>query len=482
MTNRKFIIVTLMLGLLALSAVSAENNATDETVSLSNESDIEVVQSDETDDTLHSGYWVLSKDRDNLNLDDMSEKGVTDIFLNFKSYEIYGKDNLESWIANASDRGIRTHIWTQIFWTSKTGWVLPVVDSRPNTDFFNEKIAELNEYASLKGLSGIHMDYLRYSGSAEYTDEGKQAITDFVMNATSSIRKVNPNLTVSAALMPDLKRLQNTYGVDYPVISRYFDVIVPMLYSGNFKKDRDWISQTTRQFISNSNGARIWTGLQSYVNDNDLSHLTMNQINADIRAAIDSKASGVVIFRFGVSEDIDFNYAFNLVININAKSASYIANYGGKYQTVLKDAKGNPVPFEKVTFLLNGKKLASVLTDSSGKAKIKLTSKFLKKAKIGKNKLTVKLSNGKSKTVRITLKKETPKLRVSKIKGKLKITLKNSKNRPIKKSKITVKVKNKKYYLRTNAKGKVTFKIKAKGRITVIYRGTKYIKGVSRKA
>jgi hypothetical protein len=208
----------------------------------------------------------------------------------------------------------------------------------------------------------------------------------------------------------------------------------------------------------------------------------MNQINADIRAAIDSKASGVVIFRFGVSEDIDFNYAFNLVININAKSASYIANYGGKYQTVLKDAKGNPVPFEKVTFLLNGKKLASVLTDSSGKAKIKLTSKFLKKAKIGKNKLTVKLSNGKSKTVRITLKKETPKLRVSKIKGKLKITLKNSKNRPIKKSKITVKVKNKKYYLRTNAKGKVTFKIKAKGRITVIYRGTKYIKGVSRKA
>ena len=482
MANRKFILVTLMLGLLALSAASAADNATDDVVSLSNGSDIEVVQSGEIDDTLHSGYWVLSKDRDNLDLDDMSKKGVTDVFLNFKSYETYEKDNLESWIANASDRGIRTHIWTQIFWTSKTGWVLPVVDNKENTDFFNEKIAELNEYASLKGLSGIHMDYLRYSGSTACTGEGKQAITDFVRQATSSIRQINPNLTVSAALMPDLNRLQNTYGVDYPVISRYFDVIVPMVYAGNFKKDRDWIRQTTSQFISNSNGAKIWTGIQSCVNDNDLSHLSMNQMNADIRAAIDGGASGAVIFRFGVSEDIDFHDAFNLVININAKSASYIANYAGNYQTVLKDVKGNPVPLERVTFLLNGKKVASILSNSKGIAKIKLTSKILKKAKIGKNTLTVMLSNGKIKKVRITVKKETSKLRVSKSRGKLKITLKNSKNKPIKKAKITVKVKNKKYNVKTNAKGKATFKIKGKGRITITYKGSKYIKGVSRKA
>ena len=478
MLNGKVILAIIVFALFTLACVSAQDNVTDDVVSLGDECD--VIQSNEShiDESIHSGYWVLSADRNKLDLDDLSEHGVTDVFLNFRSYEVYGKDDLESWISNASQKGIHTHIWTQIFWTSKTGWVLPVVNGSENTEFFTHKIDELNMYASLKGLSGIHMDYLRYSGSQTSSDEGKRAITDFVIKSTSSIRQINPNLTISVALMPNLNSLQNVYGVDYPTISRYFDVIIPMVYSGNFKKDREWITSTTRDFILNSNGAKIWTGLQSYVNDQDLTHLSISQMNADIKAALNAGASGTVIFRYGVSENINFNDAINLAVTIDAKPASYVAVFGGKYQITLKDSYGNPIPSEKVIFTMNGKGIGSACTDSNGIAKIKLTSKILKSAKIGTNKLVIKLPDGKTKTVKITVKKDKPKLKISKKKRKIRITLKNSRNDPIKKAKITLKHKGKVYKLKTNSKGKATFKAKGKGKVSVKFK-SKYYKSVS---
>jgi hypothetical protein len=487
MENKGFILVALAIILMTLAAVSAEDNVTEDIAVIDNQSQDEVILANanvqnEKSEGPHAGYWVLSRDRDNLDLDNLSKQGVTDIFLNFKSYEVYEKDNLESWITNASDKGISTHIWTQIFWTSATGWELPIENGTQNTEFFTQKIDELNRYAQLKGLAGIHMDYLRYSGSADSSDEGKKAITEFVRMATSSIRQTNPNLTISAALMPNLKSLQNKYGVDYPVISSYFDVIVPMVYSGNFKKDRDWIISTTKEFIANSGGAKIWTGLQSYVSDTDLTHLSLNQMNADISAALYAGATGVVVFRYGVSENVNFNDAFKLKFSINAKSSSFIITKGGNYHVELKDSKGNPIPGEKVTFILNKKKIGYVLTDSKGIAKIRITPAMLKSAGAGKKTLKVKLSNGNSKTVKITVKKDTAKLKVSKNKKNLHITLKGYKAKAIKKAKITIKIKSKKYKIKTNAKGKATFRIPKKSakKAKVTFAGNKYYKKISK--
>jgi hypothetical protein len=478
-----------MLGLLTLSIVSAADNSTDDLISADNGTESEVLQSDDAYDSesTHSGYWVLSKDRDDLDLDDLKKQGVTDVLLNFKSYEVYGKDDLESWISNASEKGIRTHIWTQIFWTSNTSWVNPMLNNTPNTDFFSQKIDELNMYASIKGLSGIHMDYLRYSGSSKYGNAawqnagGKEAISSFVIEATTSIRQINPNLTISAAIMPELNNLERTYGVEYDVISRYLDVIIPMVYTGNYNKDRNWIFSTTKAFVDNSKGAKIWTGLQAYLNDNDLTPLSISQMNGDIKAAVNAGASGTVIFRYGVSENIDFDKAFNLIINIDAKKSSLIVTKGGNYKITLKDSNGNPVPGENVRLLLNGKSIASTISNSKGIAKIKITSKMLKSAKIGENVLTIKLVGGKSKTVNIKVKKDKPKLKVSKNKKKLKITLKNSANKAIKKAKITIKIKGKSYKVKTNSKGKAALKINRKGKISIKYSGNKYYKAIKRK-
>ena len=50
------------------------------------------------------------------------------------------------------------------------------------------------------------------------------------------IAKINPNLIISAALMPETISSEKYYGQDYSVMSRYLDVVVPMIYKGNYNK------------------------------------------------------------------------------------------------------------------------------------------------------------------------------------------------------------------------------------------------------
>lgn len=521
----KLIFIIILLSLLTFTTVSATDNATNNTFSMSDssvnvennavsannfdnvsvnaennnesissekedlaesaafQSSSEISKTESATNEKHAGYWALSLNMYDLDLDDLSNKGVTDVLLNFFSYERYGKDNLESWISNANAKGIHVHIWTQIFWTSKTGWVRPIVNGSPNTEFFNNKTEELIKYASLKGVSGIHMDYLRFSGSEKNNNaawqnpKGKETISGFVKNITDTIRQINPNLTISAAIMPEMNNLERVYGVDYSLISRYLDVIIPMVYAGNYHKDRDWIKSTTKTFVDNSKGAKIWTGLQSYDNDNDLNHLSIGQMNGDINAALSGGACGAIIFRIGVCENIDFKNALNLKININARDTLLILPYAKTYCITLKDSKGNAIPNEKVKFVLNGKTLTSI-TNSRGIAKITLTSKLVK---IGRNMLVIKLSDGKTKTVKITAKKSIPKLIISRYKKMIKITLKNSKNKPIK-AKIIIKINRKTYQRYTNSKGILKFKMNKKSKIFVKYNGGKYYRSITKKA
>jgi transglutaminase-like putative cysteine protease len=261
--------------------------------------------------TVHSGYWLYSADMNSVNLQELSSKGVTDIFLNFKAYETYGKSGVETWIYKANSNGIKVHMWVQAFYTKATGWVNPLKDGKENTEYFNQKINEVKTYASIKGLSGIHFDYLRYSGSgdnAAYKNSGgTEAINSFVKQAVAAIKSVNSNLIVSCALMPETTSMERYYGQDYSTLSQYMDVVIPMVYKGNYGADASWITSTTKWYVDNSKGASVWTGLQTYKSDSDVTPLSLDTLNADITAAYNGGASGVVLFRYGVSNNVDFN-------------------------------------------------------------------------------------------------------------------------------------------------------------------------------
>ena len=287
-------------------------------------------ESNETSNN-HYGYWSFGRDMKALDLEDLSKKGVTDIFLNFYAYTLYNMTGVEEFIAEANDFGIHTHIWTQIFWLGE--WVKPIDNGVINQEYFNEKIEELKYYAQTKGLSGIHYDYLRFSGSPDFagSDEydraidnpgGMEAISLYVKQANTAIHEINPNLIISAAVCPMPEHLVDWFGCNYSALTSSVDAVLPMLYIGSFYKDVSWVSENAKWFRENSKGADVWPGLQGYITDNNMNVVPIAQAKMEINAVLDQNATGAIFYRYGCSPNIDFT---NLTVDKNElKSFSFL--------------------------------------------------------------------------------------------------------------------------------------------------------------
>ena len=252
-----------------------------------------------------SGYWIFGGDMKNADLSSLASRGTTDLFLNYYAITVHGQSAVESWIASANKLGIRVHIWAQVFY-GLDGWVNPVKNGKIDTALFNQKISELKKYANIKGVSGIHLDYLRYPGTAYKTVGGTDAITEFAKQATEAIHNINANIVVSCSLMPETVNNIYYYGQNVSAISKYVDVMVPMVYKGNYKQTTSWITTTAKWFVDNSKGAKVWVGLQSYKSDSDNTKLSKSELAEDALAALSGKSSGVVIFRWGLTNFVNF--------------------------------------------------------------------------------------------------------------------------------------------------------------------------------
>ncbi|WP_296882656.1 pseudomurein-binding repeat-containing protein [uncultured Methanobrevibacter sp.] len=251
------------------------------------------------------GYWVFGGDMKNVDLSSLASKGTTELFLNSYAISLYGKSAVESWIASANSLGMRVHIWMQTFYDG--GWINPVKSGSANTAYFNTVINEAKTYAALKGVAGVHFDYLRYPGTAYKTSGGTAAISQFAKLAADAIHKVNSNLIVSCSVMPETTSNIYYYGQDISALSSYMDVLVPMAYKGNYGKSTSWISSVTKWFIQNSKGAEIWMGLQGYKSDDDVTKLSTSEITQDVQASITAGATGSIIFRWSLSNYVNFN-------------------------------------------------------------------------------------------------------------------------------------------------------------------------------
>ncbi len=258
-----------------------------------------------TKDLTGYGYWLFGGDMKSADLSSLASKGTSDIFLNYYAIEKWGKSAVESWVASANKYGINVHIWMQTFYDGS--WINPVKNGSPNTAYFNQVIAEAKEYAAIKGIAGIHFDYMRYPGTAYKTTGGTAAISQFAKLAAEALHALNSDLIVSCAVMPETTSNIYYYGQDLSAISSYMDVVVPMIYKGNYGKSTSWITTTTKWFIDNSKGAEIWAGLQGYKSDDDATKLSSTEITNDAQTAVTAKATGVMIFRWGVTNLVNFN-------------------------------------------------------------------------------------------------------------------------------------------------------------------------------
>ena len=253
----------------------------------------------DTKDVKGYGYWLYGIDMKNVDLGNLSKQGTTDIFLNFYAIEAHGENQVVSWIQKAKDLKIRVHIWMQAFYHGD--WINPMKAD------ITKIVNEAKKYARMPGVSGVHFDYLRFSGTNNNKANGRtKEINDLVKLAVSAIHSINPKCIVSAALMPEKNDSKDYYGQDYEVISKYMDVVVPMIYKGNYKKTTAWIKETTEWYVKNSKGAAVWAGIQSYKNDDNPTKLSLNELTSDAKAALNGKAKGVIVFRWGITNLLNY--------------------------------------------------------------------------------------------------------------------------------------------------------------------------------
>ena len=247
----------------------------------------------------HCGYWLHGKTMKAVDVPALVSLGTTDIILHEYAFTAHGQKGVEEWIVRADAAGLKVHIWMQVFYNGK--WINPVKDGVPDKKLFDEKIARAQSYARMRGVAGIHFDYVRYPGTAYKTPGGAEAVSEFVRLAATQLHQTSPRFVVSAALMPETTANLHYYGQDTAALTQYLDVIVPMIYKGNYKKTTSWIEETTRWFVKNSKGAKVWAGLQGYKSDEDTSKLPLPEITADVEAALKAGADGTVIFRWGIT-------------------------------------------------------------------------------------------------------------------------------------------------------------------------------------
>ena len=253
-----------------------------------------------------NGYWIWPAHMRSVDLGSLASKGTKNLFLHVEALGSYGKGAVESFIRSAHSHGIKVHLWMQVAYDGD--WVSLVDDDgKLKYGFMNRKISEAKYYAKIKGVDGVHFDYMRYGGTAHKHPNAVKSVNYFVKKASIKIHKIKPNCIVSVALMPEPDMMHYYYGQDVPTMSKYCDCLLPMVYKGSYGQPRSWIKSVTKTFVKQSNGAQIWTGLQTYHSEENTAELSHSTLLKDAKKAMAGGAKGVILFRIGISCNFNFN-------------------------------------------------------------------------------------------------------------------------------------------------------------------------------
>ncbi|HML05188.1 MAG TPA: transglutaminase domain-containing protein [Methanobacterium sp.] len=338
---------------------SSENyESNDSTSNLTNVQDSNDAAGDDVYQNVH-GIWLKAEDVGILNLDEIKGAGITDIFFktNILTVPTY-QTVLQSLLDKLKNTNIRVHAWITCFKDANGNWIDPQgsynytvkvpyvvkkyqtktkqwykywyksrgkwtykwkykwvyqwnyqyaykdeVRTGYNTTKVDSLIASIADITRNYDIDGIHLDYVRYPGTAYKYVNGTETITSFVKRVYETVKQIKPKVAVSAALMPEGSQNAYYYGQDYAKLAPYLDFLVPMIYKGNYKKDTAWIGSTTKWIVEHSGGKPVLAGLQTYESDSDFTELPADELKGDVKSAINNGASGYVLFRYGLTDN-----------------------------------------------------------------------------------------------------------------------------------------------------------------------------------
>lgn len=249
------------------------------------------------------GYWINNGPDEikNINITALKNAGITDIFV------ITNKQNpagtLQPFINAFAGSGIRVHAWITCFKDQNGTWF----DPGQNPALIDQLVNNLISIATNYNVDGIHLDYVRYPGTAYQYPNATETVTSFAQRVYNAIQNINSQqipgkhqILLSAALMPETDKNAYYYGQDYGQLAPYLDFLVPMIYKGNYNQNTSWIGTTTQYIVQHAGGKPVVAGIQTYRSDSNPLPIPASELNADIKAALDNGSSGYVLFKYGL--------------------------------------------------------------------------------------------------------------------------------------------------------------------------------------
>ncbi len=173
-------------------------------------------------------------------------------------------------------------------------------------------------YVEEYGAQGIHLDYIRFGGTAHKHNPSKEitavgAVTECCRQVREGIDAVGENITLSAAMMAE-NNAAYYYGQDPAKMGKYVDVFMPMIYryhAGGVKYGDEWCKQMSRLFTTVTD-AQVWAGITTYdYVGNSVSSLEPEEIRADAEVFLQTDCTGLVLFRYGLGKFPDVNELWN---------------------------------------------------------------------------------------------------------------------------------------------------------------------------
>ena len=148
----------------------------------------------------------------------------------------------------------------------------------------------------INGLSGVCLDYARYSGSNPSIVQ-PSVITNFVKSVNSIVKGYNKNLVVSMTVYAEKSDTKKYYGQDYANLSKYVDVMMPMAYKYSYHAGTNWLKDSTAYVVKYATHSKVVTILQTY--DNSYNKLSTSELNSDAKAVMSGGSQGYALFRYG---------------------------------------------------------------------------------------------------------------------------------------------------------------------------------------
>ena len=208
--------------------------------------------------------------------------------------------------------GLAVHVWLQCFYDG--GWVSPIDDATKSfrEDVYERIRNEATGYLQTWGVKGVHLDYIRFGGTAsKHNHTAEVNSVNAVNRCCREIREIcdgfDEGLVTSAALMPEPNSSQY-YGQIPSQMAQYIHILMPMIYRyGSYNFSDSAFKDRANYYADQAakSGGVSWAGIQTY--DASTKGMSAEALRRDIDLMADTRSAGVVLFRYQLGTFPDVN-------------------------------------------------------------------------------------------------------------------------------------------------------------------------------